>query len=1170
MVRTVRMAPRGPSVWAALALCALVPIAPAKAAELLTKENVVDRASGGASWITASPGDTLAADDQVRTGELSRATIRLTDLSVLRVNELTTVRILPEQQLSGQKAGLDIKAGASYFFSRERPEDVLIRTPVATGALRGTEFHVAVAANGATKVSMYDGVVELRNQHGGVTIGSGEEGSVEPGSAPRKTAMIEARNIIQWCLYYPGIVNLDELGLGRSSTIAANESIQAYRAGDPLGALRVYARDARRSPGGELFRAAVLLAVGQVNKARAALQGTPAENPIRRSLEELIAAVTLEEYNRAGEPTTSSEWLSHSYYLQSRGQLEAALDAARKATAFAPDFGYAWTRVAELEFSFGRTRTALAALESGLVHTPRNAQAFALRGYLLSAQNKIAAAQAEFEHAMRLDGALGNAWLGRGLCFIRQGKEEAGRADIHTAATLEPNRSVFRSYLGKALSDSGYDSLAKAELKRAVEIDSQDPTPWLYSALQAKQEHRLNEAVRDLHRSLELNNNRRLYRSRFLLDQDRAVRSTNLAAIYQDVGMTDVSVREATRAVESDYANASAHRFLADSYNALRDPRRITLRYETPWANELLLYNLLSPVGGGSLSAYVSEQEYSKLFEADRLGVTSVTDYHSTGELREIASQYGTFGNFSYALDMEYLYDRTLGRPNSQTRNLEYTARVKLQLTPEDTVYLQVGGLDLRRGDVRQLYDQQSALRGLDLHEEQRPGVALLGVHHQWSPGLHTLFVGGRLADTFRIENPQQPALLLATDALGNVIAPGSATLDLTYRNSFTTYTAELNQIWDTTANSLIVGGRYQSGSFETDATLREIPFTGANSIFLDPAAAQSFETDLERTTLYVYDIFQPFSTVALTLGAAYDRLAYPDNYRQPPIAATEGSVSQFSPKAGLTLNPYRQLFIRAAYARALGGVSFDQSILIEPTQVAGFNQIFRSVLPESVVGSAVGAKFETYAVSVEDKLPTETFVGVQGTVIKSEVNRTIGAFETTAIAAGQNVVILRPFAPTTTAEQFSYTEQRLAATINQLLGEEWSLGARYDLSQVTLHRLLADIPVTVSPAAERSERALLHQLNLFALFNHPSGLFLRVDGAWYRQDNHGYGNPGRPGDDFWQFNAYAGCRLLRNRAELTLGFLNMTDRDYRLNPLNLYQDPPRERTVFARVRLAF
>ena len=66
------------------------------------------------------------------------------------------------------------------------------------------------------------------------------------------------------------------------------------------------------------------------------------------------------------------------------------------------------------------------------------------------------------------------------------------------------------------------------------------------------------------------------------------MRGVNLAAIYRNEGMIEQSVREAVRAVNSDYASASAHLFLSNSYNELRDPRRILLRYETPWFNELL------------------------------------------------------------------------------------------------------------------------------------------------------------------------------------------------------------------------------------------------------------------------------------------------------------------------------------------------------------------------------------------------------------------------------------------------------------------------------------------------------------------------------------------------------------------------------------------------------
>src|SRR5207245_8009827 len=99
---------------------------------------------------------------------------------------------------------------------------------------------------------------------------------------------------------------------------------------------------------------------------------------------------------------------------------------------------------------------------------PRNAQAFALKGFLLSAENHIAEAITSFNQSISLDGGFGDAWLGRGLCKIRVGlslphRMGEGRGegfayspfriphsaieDLQTAATLEPNRSLLRSYL---------------------------------------------------------------------------------------------------------------------------------------------------------------------------------------------------------------------------------------------------------------------------------------------------------------------------------------------------------------------------------------------------------------------------------------------------------------------------------------------------------------------------------------------------------------------------------------------------------------------------------------------------------------------------------------------------------------------------------------------------
>ena len=1147
-------------------------------ASVLSKENVVDVASGGRSWTSAVVGQALATHDRLRTGEDSRAAVRMTDLSVLRIDELSTIEITPPST-ANDKPGLNVKEGTTYFFSREKSREMRVETPAVNGAMRGTEFVVTVAANGNTTVTMLDGEVELSNAQGSLVVSTGEQAKVDVGGRPRKTAVLEAINSVQWCLYYPGVLDLKELGYSRHS----NASISAYSEGDLLAALAAYGHHSRSgSNADKVYHAGLLLAVGQVDKANRLLNAASPGTPGRQALLTLIAAVTLKPRPDSNAPQTASDWIAESYYLQSQANLPGALAAAKRATEIDPEFGFAWTRLAELHFSFGRVPQAKAALEKGVTLSPRNPAAHALLGFLFSAQNKINEAKSAFENAMAIDGALGNAWLGRGLCLIRQGKDEDGRRDLQVAAALEPNRAFFHSYLGKAFSNDGNEPKARLELERAKTLDLRDPTPWIYSAIENKQDSRINEAVRDLEKSIELNDNRRVYRSQFLLDQDRAVRSANLAAIYQADGMDDVSVREATRGVDSDYATASSHLFLANSYNALRDPKRINLRYETPWFNELLLSNLLAPVGGGPLSQFVSEQEYSKLFEADRFGISSTSTYFSTGEIRETASQYGIFGNISYSLDTEFQYDNGR-RPNNEITRSESYGQVKLQLTPQDTIFLQTKYQDTRQGDLVQYCDQRDAAPGEHFRELQQPAIILLGYHHEWAPGIHTLLLAGRLADEIFFSDLNSAAdiaafdqsgirpnvsrsLILLHDRTGEVMNTFVLPLDLSYHNTFTTYTGELNQIWEQDNNTLIFGARFQSGEFHTSDRLDNPPGFAA-AFFNIPAAAHDFNTSLDRESFYIYDTWRPFRTLSLTGGLSYDRLEFPTDYRNAPIVSGEDSRDRLSPKAGVIWNPCGNLFVRGAYTQSLGGVSFDQSVGLEPNQVAGFNQVFRSIISESVVGSVAAPTYDTAGILIEDKFPTGTYAGLQATLLQSDVDRTVGTFDAFLGPFGGSIV--PPIVPSSTPQKLRYEEQDLLFTFNQLVGDEWSFGARYQLSYSNLETIFSEIPTAVVAGADHREKATLHQAQIFALYNHRSGFFARLEGYWARQSNVGY-TPDIPGDEIFQANAYVGYRFRRNFGDVTLGFLNMTDQDYKLNPLNYYNELPRERTLVARVRLNF
>src|SRR5438045_1164279 len=213
----------------------------------------------------------------------------MTDLSVLRIDELTTTTITPPSSAS-DKPGLNVKEGTTYFFSREKSREMRVETPAANGAMRGTEFVVTVAANGSTTLTMLDGEVELSNAQGSLLVTSGEQAKVDVGGRPRKTAVLEAINVIQWCLYYPGVLDLKELGYSRH----ADASISAYNQGDLRPASARSGNWTRSgSNADKVYHAGLLLAVGQVDKARSLLNAASRGTPGRQAWLTLIAAGTL-------------------------------------------------------------------------------------------------------------------------------------------------------------------------------------------------------------------------------------------------------------------------------------------------------------------------------------------------------------------------------------------------------------------------------------------------------------------------------------------------------------------------------------------------------------------------------------------------------------------------------------------------------------------------------------------------------------------------------------------------------------------------------------------------------------------------------------------------------------------------------------------------------------
>jgi hypothetical protein len=103
--------------------------------------------------------------------------------------------------------------------------------------------------------------------------------------------------------------------------------------------------------------------------------------------------------------------------------------------------------------------------------------------------------------------------------------------------------------------------------------------------------------------------------------------------------------------------------------------------------------------------------------------------------------------------------------------------------------------------------------------------------------------------------------------------------------------------------------------------------------------------------------------------GVAWDTINHPDNFRNPPVNTDQESDQNLGGKLGFTYQPTKKVTLRGIAAEGLGGLSFDESVRLEPAQLAGFNQAYRTVISESVAGSVEAPTYRIAGLSAEGVL---------------------------------------------------------------------------------------------------------------------------------------------------------------------------------------------------------
>jgi tetratricopeptide (TPR) repeat protein len=691
-----------------------------------------------------------------------------------------------------------------------------------------------------------------------------------------------------------------------------------------------------------VYRASLLLSVGRVDEAKAdielALKLAPG-NGLALALQSVIAVVSNDKQSAmklavdaaTAEPDSVSVKIALSYAEQANFKLDEALASVQQAVKLDPDASLAWARLAELWMAHGYLDRALESANKAAAINPKEVRIQTVLGFAYLTEIKVAKAKEAFMKAIALNSADPMPRLGLGLAMIREGNLEEGRKQIEIAASLDPNNALIRSYLGKAYYEEKRDPQAQIQFQMAKELDPNDPTPYLYDAIQKQTINRPVEALHDLEKSIELNDNRAVYRSKLLLDNDQAARSVNLGRIYDDLGFQQAALVEGFKSTNLDPTNYSAHRFLSDSYATLPNS-------EIARASELLQAQLLQPLNnnpvqpsldktapsilGGAGPVDPSFNEYSQLFNRDRnqLLVSGIVGNQSTFGDEVILT--GLQGRYSYSLSQ--LHNDSDGfRENADINQNIYDLFSQVSLTHNLSLQGEVRFNDTKNGDLLFKFDPDNFSPTLAIDTDLKS--YRVGIHFAPTPRSDLIF-SGLYQD--REERQDYPDFMFMTKDILHV------------------YTAEAQYQFHITKFSLLTGAGNYGG-----------PDSSWDSFSLITTTDQ-----IRHSNMYLYSHFDLPSHLIFTIGGSFDHFIKNGEWTF--------DQNQWNPKLGVTWNPFTSTTVRLAYFRVLRR-DLVSNQTIEPTQVAGFQQFFEDLF---------GTDSKEYGVGVDQKLFSTLFGGVEFT----------------------------------------------------------------------------------------------------------------------------------------------------------------------------------------------
>jgi tetratricopeptide (TPR) repeat protein len=446
-------------------------------------------------WRAAQLQQSLTGGDTLRTNAIGNLAILFNDQTQIRVGRNSTLTVNDVASGPADATQLNLQGGNIWARAARGGSGVDVKTPAAVAAIRGTDWSLSVDGAGKTSLVVLEGVVELKNPQGAVTVRQGEGAVAAVGQAPTKFVLVSPNDREQMLFY----MSMREVFINLPTTTLENKRFEAESS-----RIQALPPETRTTEDWLMLAESLMNSAGR--RAAAAPLAEARNRPMTRAqraradyLEALMAgadrrwqdAIRLFERAKPGLDPRRRGWAEY-------GRYAAASLADPKRVQPAPKVPVKDPRTAEISAyltGFRQDLKAAAAEAAAAEKTfPNDAGLAILSASLAQDLDHREDMYAAYERARAIDptdpsvvafGATIKADYARDI--------DGALADLYKVVKTDPNFSLLNQ-IGSLEQSRGAYVEAEAAFRRALEMEPQNPIPYTNLAVLLLDQSRVDEA----------------------------------------------------------------------------------------------------------------------------------------------------------------------------------------------------------------------------------------------------------------------------------------------------------------------------------------------------------------------------------------------------------------------------------------------------------------------------------------------------------------------------------------------------------------------------------------------------------------------------------------------------------------------------------------------------